>query len=306
MSNTNVDSGASDIPWKPPVIAAIVGALVVAAFVIYAIVNGPTDPPESDSLFTQPVPSVDIPPGYVLLDRNGDVGIKVESVTRDSGSSIVVVSSAVAGTTDPSDSPPPDVAYWEMGPEGARVMMESQFASDGAVGTTTIVVPAEITEPGIAVVAHPTAALASAGMKIEVSPDMIGEPVVFALEVESGLVISGHVTVGDGWGTVEWVSPHGMVATLDVEVTFTGTENAAADVLEPMRLVPVYDPLLARPGTVIIPRPLFGFGGSYGLYGDGRSLTDAGTVTSIVIDLNGAVVSETAEAVILNLASDEG
>lgn len=303
MSDTNVEPGGSEIPWKPPVIAAIVGALVVAAFVIFAIVNGPTDPPESDSLFAQPVPSVDVPPGYVLLDRDGDVGIKVESVTRDGGSSIAVVSSAVAGTTDPSESAPPDVAYWEMGPEGARVMMESQFASDDAVGTTTIVVPVEIGEFEATLVAHPTAALASAGIEIEVSPDTIGEPVVFALEVDSGLVISGNVTLGDGWGTVEWVSPEGMVATLDVEVTFTGTENPAADVLEPMRLVPVYDPSLASPGTVTIPRPLFGFRGSYGLYGDGRSLTDGGQATSIVIDVSGTVVSETAEAVVLNLPS---
>ena len=301
MSETNVDHDGSDIPWKPPVIAAIVGALVVASFVIFAIVNGPTDPPESDSLYAQPVPSVDVPPGYVLLDRNGDVGVKVESVTRDSGSSIIVVSSAVAGTTDPSDSAPPDVAYWEMGPDGAMVMMESQFASGSAVGTTTIVMPAEIAGPDASIVAHPPAELASAAMTIEVSPDTIGEPVVFDLEVESGLVISGNVTLGDGWGTVEWVSPEGIVATLDVEVTFSGTENAAADALEPMRLIPVYDPSLAKPGTVIIPRPLFGFGGSYGLYGDGRSLSDGDQVKSVVIDVSGTVVSETAEAVILIL-----
>jgi len=306
MSDPNVNSGGSEIPWKPPVIAAIMGALVVAAFVIFAIVNGPTDPPESDSLFAQPVPSVDIPPGYVLLDPNGDVGVKVESVIQDSAYSIIVVSSAVAGTTDPSDSLSPDVAYWEIGLEGARVMMGSQFASDGAGGITTIVVPAEISDPEATVVAHPAAVLASAGMEIEVSSDMIGEPVVFALEVEPGLVISGHVTVGDGWGTVEWSSPDGTVATLDAEVTFTGTENLAADVLEPMRLVPVYDPSLARPGTVIVPRPLFGFGGSYGLYGDGPSLTEVAEVTSIVIDLNGTVVSETAEAVVLNPLSVEG
>ncbi len=306
MSDINDDGGESEIPWKPPVISAILGALAVAAFVIYAIVSGPVDEPGSDDPFVPPAPSADVPAGYTLLRSDGDVGVRVESVTRSGGSSIVVVSSAVEGTTDPAASPPPDVAYWELGPDGARTMMGAQIASDDAAGTTTILFPGEAIPSEAFVVVHPMEAIASAGAEIEVAPAMIGEPIAFVVDIEPGIAITGQVTVGDGWGTVEWKAPDGLVATLDVEVTFVGTQNPAADVSDPIRLVPAYDPALARPGTIIIPKPLYGFAGSYTLYGDGRSLTESGEATSIVIGLEGTVVTETAEPVVLNPPPDEG
>ena len=306
MSDMNDDRGESEIPWKPPVIAAILGALAVAAFVIYAIVSGPVDEPGSDDLFVPLAPSADVPAGYTLLGSDSDVGVRVESVTRVGGSSIVVVSSAVEGTTDPAVSPPPDVAYWELGPDGARIMMGAQIASDDAAGTTTILFPGEAIPSETFVVAYPMEAIASAGTEIEVSPDTIGEPIAFVVDIEPGVAITGRVTVGDGWATVEWNAPDGLVATLDVEVTFVGTENPAADVSEPIRFVPAYDSALGRPGTTVIPKPLYGFGGSYALYGDGRSLTEGSEATAIVIGLEGTVVTETGEPVILNPPADEG
>jgi hypothetical protein len=44
---------------------------------------------------------------------------------------------------------------------------------------------------------------------------------------------------------------------------------------------------------------LYGFGGRYGLYGDGRALAEGGQLRSIVIELEGTVVTETADAVVL-------
>jgi hypothetical protein len=288
-----------EIPWKPPVIAAIAGALVVGGLVVFALVNGPVEPPESDALILQPVPSVDVPNGYTLMANDGDVGLKVESVTTEGGSSTVIVSSAVRGTTDPAASRPPDVAYWEMETDGESTVMDIQYAAESAVGTTTIVFPVSDSASEPVVVAHPTAAAVSETATMEVGPDALGEPIVFSLGFTPDIAISGELILGDGWGTVEWTSPDGIVATLDVVVTLVGTENPAADVSEPIRLVPVYDAVLARPDTVIVNRPLFGFGGSYGLYGDGRVLADGGQVTSIVIEFEGTVVMETADAVVL-------
>jgi hypothetical protein len=299
MNDTIEEHADGEIPWKPPVIAAIAGALLVGGLVIFALVNGPVDPPESDALILQPVPSVDIPNGYTLMTNDGDVGLKVESVTTGGGSTTVIVSSAVRGTTEPADSPPPDVAYWEMESGGESTVMDIQVAAESAVGTTTIVFPVSDSAPEPIVVAHPTAAVVSESARMEVAPDALGEPITFGLGFQPDIAISGELVVGDGWGTVEWASPDGIVATLDVVVTLVGTENPEADVSEPIRLVPVYDSALAGPDTVIVNRPLFGFGGSYGLYGDGRDLTDGGQVTSIVIELEGAVVMETADALVL-------
>ena len=299
MGDLPPESGDREIPWKPPVIAAIIGGLLVATFVIFAIVTGPVEDPEAYHVAALVVPSTDVPPGYTVLSNGGDVGIKVESLTSEGGSTIVVVSSAVAGTTEPADSLLPDVAYWEMGPDDASVLMTFQMASDDATGTTTVVFANEAASSEMSVVGHPAVATAWARTDLEVSPDTIGQPVAFVVEVEPGIAITGSVTVGDGWGLVEWEAPDGMVATLDVEVTFVGTENPSADVLEPIRLVPVYNPELARPGTVISPRPLDGFGGRYTLYGDGRSLSEGAQATAIVIALHGIVVTETGEPVIL-------
>lgn len=305
VSDPDQDSIGGEIPWKPPVIAAIVGALLVAMFVIYAVVNGPSEPSESDVLDAQPVPSNDLPAGYTPISDDTSVGIKVESVTTGGESKSVVVSSAVVGTTDPADSSIPDIAYWEIGSSAARTEMDAQYATIGAIGTTTIMFPGAANESDTFVVAYPTLGWKSVGTQMEVPPEMVGESFAFGLEVEPGSEISGLVTIGDGWGTVEWNAPSGMVATLDVNVTFVGTESPAADVLELMRFSPAYEHELSRPGTVITPRPLWGFRGTYTLKGDGRSLTDGGELTTILIGLVGTVVTETAEPVVLNLPAGE-
>jgi len=298
MNDTVKERNDGEIPWKPPVIAAIAGALLVGGLVIFALVNGPVDDPESDALILQPVPSADVPSGYTLMTSNGDVGLKVESVVSEGGLSTVIVSSAVRGSTEPVDSPPPDVAYWEMESDGESTVMDIQYASESAVGTTTIVFPVSDAASEQIVVAHPTASVASESATMEVGPEALGEPIAFDLGFEPDIAISGELVVGDGWGTVEWTSPDGMVATLDVVVTLVGTGDPAG-VSEPLRLVPVYDSALAGPDTVIVNRPLYGFGGSYGLHGDGRGLVDGGQLTSIVIELEGTVVAGTADALIL-------
>jgi hypothetical protein len=299
MSETPEERIDGEIPWKPPVIAAISGALLVGALVIYALVNGPVDAPESDALILQPVPSADVPIGYTLTTNDGDVGLKVESITSEGGSSTVIVSSAVRGTTEPADSPPPEVAYWEMEVEGGPTVMDIQFASENSVGSTTIVFPVSDGASDPIVAAYLPTAVVSVSARMEVGPDALGEPITFGLEFEPDTVISGELVVGDGWGTVEWSSPDGVVATLDVVVTLVGTDNAAADISGPISLVPVYDSSLAGPDTVIVSRPLYGFGGRYGLYGDGRALAEGGQLRSIVIELEGTVVTETADAVVL-------
>jgi hypothetical protein len=156
------------------------------------------------------------------------------------------------------------------------------------------------------VIAHPVAGSASVMEEVEIDSEMIGKEIAITLEVEPDAVIAGTVIVGDDWGSVEWTGPGGMYATLDVDVTFKGTENAAADALEPIRLVPTYDISLSRPGSVITPKPLWSRGGSYALYGDGRSLTDAGEVTSIVLTLTGSIVTHTDDPVELDPPSTDG
>ena len=306
MSDPGDDPVETEIPWRPPVIAAIIGALLVASFVIYAVVNGPSEASESDVLAAQPVPSNDLPAGYTPLTDDSSIGMNVEAVTTDGGSTAVVVSSAVVGATDPADSSVPDIAYWEIGASAVRVPMDAQFATQGAFGRTTIMFPGVVTESDMSIVAYPTLGWASVGTQIEVPPNMVGESFTFGLEVEPGSMISGDVTLGDGWGTVEWNAPPGFVATLDVEVTFVGTENPAADAPEPIQLVPSYERDLARPGSVITPRPLWGFGGSYTLRGDGRSLTDGGELTTILVVIEGTVVTEIAEPIVLDLPAAEG
>ncbi|MCL1588494.1 MAG: hypothetical protein M3092_08745 [Actinomycetia bacterium] len=298
MNDTVEERADGEIPWKPPVISAIAGALVVGSLVIFALVNGPVDDPEADALILAPVPSLDVPNGYTLMTNDGDVGLKVESMTSDGGSSTVVVSSAVRGTTEPADSPPPDVAYWEMQSDGESTVMDIQFTSESAVGTTTIVFPVSDAASEPIVAAYPTASVVSESTTMEVGPDALGEPIAFGLGFEPDIAISGELVVGDGWGTVEWTSPDGMVATLDVVVTLVGTGNPDG-VSHPIRLVPGYDSSLAGPDSVIVSRPLYGFGGSYGLYGDGRVIADGGPLTSIVIELEGTVVTETADALVL-------
>ena len=99
----------SEIPWKPAVFAAALGALLVGAFVIYAIVvspdeplgAAPTDTVAPTTTVPDPVPATEFPPSFTAVTES--VGARVEAVDVSSTTTAIAVSTAVRGGLDSAD-----------------------------------------------------------------------------------------------------------------------------------------------------------------------------------------------------------
>lgn len=288
--------GEVEISWKVPVTAAIAGALLVSVFVIYAIVVGPAD--ESD---TGAVQSTELPHGFTPLP--GGSGIKVEFVTQGEEEIHVGIASAVPGTAEPRLAPPVEVAYWELETDAGSVLMDRQFGAD-TTANTTVVFNGEMISGDQHVVAHPVMASTQQSTTLEVTADGPGETFEFTFDVAEEVTVAGEVTVGDGWGYVDWSADANETAMVDVVVTFAGLEDPSSDALEVVRLVPGH--LLDRTdgSGVVRAAPLFSYGGQYQLYRTGGSADAQPTRAPIVIEITSTVVTTLGEPVVVTFPND--
>jgi hypothetical protein len=289
--------GESEISWKLPVIAAIVGALLVGVFVIYAVVAGPVDEPETDA-----VQSTDLPPGFVALSSG--TGIKFESMTETEGSILVVASSAVPGSVDPDDVAPAEMARWELETDAGVVLMDGQYATNTAAGNTTVVFSGGKVSGEPHLVAYPATESTHRITTLEVTADSLGEGTEFAIDMGEGAVITGEVTAADGWGFVEWSTGGPMTAKVDVVVTFMGTDDPSTESIEEARLIPGH--LAASPDDTgpVQAVPLFGYRGRYQLYPSGASASAGMDPTAIVMEIQSTAVTKVGEPVLVKFRAD--
>ena len=294
--NESPREGEAEISWKPPVIAAVVGALLVSVFVIYAIVAGPVDEPESGA-----VQSSELPQGFTALP--GGTGLKLESVTQAEGEILVGVASAVPGTADPRQTPPVEIAYWELETEAGVVVMDRQFGAD-TTGSTTVAFTGEMVPGEQHLVAHPATDSTLRTTSLEHTADSPGRTFEFASDAGEGVTVTGKVTVGDGWGYVDWSVEGGTTAKVDVVVTFAGEDDQSTDAIEVTRLIPAHflDP--ADASGVVRAAPLFAYGGRYQLYRSGGSGDARLTPTPIVIEVTAIVATTVGEPVVVKVPAD--
>lgn len=290
--------GDSEIPWKPPVIAAIIGALLVSALVIYAIVAGPNDEPgdvTSGRTETEAVRSTDVPPGFTALPSGN--GARIEAATSSDTLYVVGVSFAVAGSEAPSEVAPDQIAYWELRSDADAIVMTEQLSEIGILGNTTVVfgvgeVPGE---PQLA--AYPIADVVERTDEIEVPSDDIPGGVGFSIDVEPGVSVDGVVTIGDGWGHVDWSLEGGVTAKLDTVVTFVGTDDPGTEGIDETQLIPGHLRTLSQGLGAVEAAPLHGFSGSDQLDRVGEPLSSTNEPTAIVIEFDAEVVVAVSDSV---------
>lgn len=287
-----VGEDESDLPWKPPVIAAMVGAMLVSAFVIFAIVSGPTDDPVQVSqtqIGAEPVESTDIPPGFTALPSG--TGARIEAATSSSDSYLLGVSFAVAGSEVPGEVAPDQIAYWELRSDAGAIVMNEQRSELGILGNTTVAFALDglPDEPQLA--AYPVVDVVERSDEIEVPPEDVPGGIDFSIDIEPGVTVDGVVTFGEGWGHVDWSLDGGVTAKLDTVVTFIGTDDPETDEVDETQLLPGHVRTLSQGIGTFDAAPLFGFDGSYQLYRVGEPLNSANEPTAIVIEFTSKVVT---------------
>ncbi|MDJ0791273.1 MAG: hypothetical protein QNJ71_05200 [Acidimicrobiia bacterium] len=283
------DTAGSDqpLPWVPSVIAAVIGALVVSAFVIYAVATDPEEDAAADTTApveqSEPVASAGLPPGYVGVTDS--VGARIEQADFDVAETIVAVSTAVPGDRDSDEVPPLDPAYWSLRRGEDEIPMTGQLAQRGVLGNYTIQFPPLDQVEGLALVPHLPGGEAIIETSVETDteiPQTI-EGVVIDLGDGRSVVID-KVVVGDGWGWVSWSTTGGAVARVDTIVTFEGTDDPSTeDTVDPTRLVPEHLRPMTQGGGVVPLPPLYGFSGSSQLIRSGRSIGAGNEPTGITV-----------------------
>jgi hypothetical protein len=288
--------GESELPWVPAVVAAALGAFLVGAFVVYAVVTGPveeevlTDETSTTTMPAIPVEATGFPDGFVAV--TDEIGARVLATNSSTGAVTVAVSTAVAGNLDPAEVEPLDVAFWVLGERDAAlfVPMVRQYVTIGSLGNVTVEFPPQASLDGFELTPHLSSG-ASTSHTLTLDLDATVPQVLGGMMIDFGdgrVVVIDELTIGDGWGWIEWSTLGGAVATVDVTVTFEGTDDPGSDMIDPTRLASAHRP---PPGFfgVRVPPPLSGFTGSASLVRVGEPLSSMNSPTAITVDVTATV-----------------
>lgn len=286
--------GESDLPWMPAVVAAALGAFLVGAFVVYSVVTGPVEDEvlveESTTTTTQAVPvqATEVPDGFVAI--TDEIGARVVSTDTSAHAITVAVSTAVAGTLDPGEVEPLDVAYWVLddGDVAEDIPMVRQYAIIGSLGNVTVDFPpqASLREPEI-IPYLSSGETTSHTLTLELDANV--PQVLGGMMIDFGdgrVVVIDELTIADGWGWVEWSTLGDAVALVDVTVTFEGTDDPGSDIIDPTRIASAHTPGFFG---VQVPPPLYGFTGSASLVRVGEPLSSMNSPTAITVDVTATV-----------------
>jgi hypothetical protein len=209
-----------EMPWKLPVSAAILGALVTAIYVIFTIVNAPTEDPDATADSSIPAS------GYVAA--SSDVGMRIDVLRWDREGTTAFVSSVVSSGVDPGTTAPVKVASWELASAGGNASMIGQSvasATPGAVTVEFLPLPAgesytlTATFPGLIEEVDDVLTI-SAGLPMAVVDHRIA--------VGDYFVVVDDLVVDEQGGWIRWHLESGLAARLDVVVSIDGSAFAVS------------------------------------------------------------------------------
>ena len=129
------DEITEEMPWKLPVSAAILGALLTAIYVIFTIVNAPTEDPDAPPTDIA-ITSSAFPSGYGAV--GSDVAMRGDVLRWSSSGTTVFVSSVVRPGVDPATVAPVEIAAWTLTSAGGEVSMKHQSMAAATPGSLTV------------------------------------------------------------------------------------------------------------------------------------------------------------------------
>jgi hypothetical protein len=215
-----------ETPWKIPVSAAILGALMTAIYVIFTIVNAPTEDPDALESEVR-VESSGVPSGYVAA--NIDVGMRADVLRWDSEGATAFVSSVVSGGVDPATIAAVEVARWELSTAGGRTSMFGQSVATATPGAVTVEFnpvpdggPATLTStlPGRIEEVDDVLTL-SAGLPTAV--------VDHRITVGDHVIVVDELVINEEGGWMQWHLEGGVAARVDAVASLDGLAFAASD-----------------------------------------------------------------------------
>ncbi|GMQ94123.1 MAG: hypothetical protein BMS9Abin12_1607 [Acidimicrobiia bacterium] len=283
------DDPSGAIPWKLPVGAAILGALLMAAYVIAAVVTGPTEeaePGTTDAVGQiAPDVSTDFPPGFAAVSP--DVAFSADFMIADKGATTLLVSSVSRVGSDPRSLAPVDVATWTLLSPSGEESMVAQYSSREAPGGFTVQFgPVSAPDGAVAVAALPGAV---AELETTVDTALPTRLVDYELAGDGFVVVIDELEIGINGGSFRWHLEGGVAAKVDIVITLAGAG------LVPQFVTP-YNAENEQ-GVTVAPEPLWAPVGRSQLIGDFDPHSEGGSVpTSATIEFFVLVVTEIGES----------
>lgn len=289
-SNRDPDDGI-EAPWKLPVAAAIVGALLMATFVIFSIVTAPDEELAASTTVApdeaSPVLATGLPPGYASV--SDDVGMRVDVMRMDENSATLFVSSTVTSGTEPQSVPAVDVIGWTVRSAGTEPEMRYQHSSRTALGGVAVELRGAFDPEGTVFATLPGTTL-EAEDRLTLPPDV---PILVAdhrIAVGDAALVVDELSIGNGYGSIRWHLEGGLAAKLDVTVVFDGVSF-------PLALVTPYNNSEEFGGSQGHLAPPWNPSGETTLLREGEPLSDSNVPTGITVTFSAAVVIDAGDEI---------
>lgn len=209
-----------EAPWKIPVSAAILGALLTAIYVIFTIVNAPTEDPDAVA------ESGTLPSGHVAVTSN--VGMRADVLRSSSEGTTVFVSSVVSGGTDPGTTPPVAVATWELASTGGNASMIGQSLASATPAAVTIEFPPVQDGGSYTLTATLPGRIEEADDVLTISAGLPTAVVDHSIMVGDHVVVVDELVIDEQGGWMQWHLEGGVAAKLDVVVSIDGLAFAVS------------------------------------------------------------------------------
>ncbi len=168
-------------------------------------------------------PSDGFPEGFTPM--TDDVAVAVETTYEVGGDSYVVLATAARGSLDHDSTFTPSVASWTLRTSDGDVEMLSQTVNDFAEGMFQVRFPGPIPD-GAVLIARPAGSLTKETVRVMdgVPTEMsVEDPILF--EVDGVPVALSDLSWSLTRGFAAWQSPEDVPMTVDVIVSFVGTEG---------------------------------------------------------------------------------
>jgi len=192
------------IPWKPPVMAAIIGALLMATFIIYSIATAPDDLTASTTTSSASgavaVEATGFPRGYVAV--SDDVAMRIDVMRADSNSTTLFVSSVTEAGVDADSSSAVDVASWAVRSNSSEPSLQYQHSSRTSLGRITIdLSPVSDPQNAVAIATLP-GTIESVEDVLTLSPHTPRTVTNHRIAVGDSVVVVDELDIGNGYGSI--------------------------------------------------------------------------------------------------------
>lgn len=300
---------AEAIPWIPPVIGAVVGALFMAGYVFFAIETGPTETTVDHSSAATTVAqsatglpgsgggSSDFVQGYSPV--SADVAFAADGLVPDSEGVTLFVSSVARSGADPLAILPVDIALWKLSTPAGEEPMVSQSGHSQSPGSATVRFGSLVSLENVVVLASLPGAVEETVETVALEASDVFHWTLrnYLIEGPGFAVVIEDFSADFNGGQVVWRLERGLSAKVDTVVSI-GVGEDLYQFVAPHAATP------SRRGSVL-PAPLWSTSGSsqlvltgstFGISAPGESIEGHGGVPSkIHVEFWISVVTEAGE-----------